>query len=53
MELVKNAHTAGAAMDPPVPRMDFARMCSDYSHLGSRPFKGAEGVIEVQAWLRT
>ena len=44
-ELVRNTQTTA---DPP-PRTDFTRMCSDYSHLGGRPFKGSEGVIEVQA----
>ena len=49
MEFVRNAQPAA---DPP-PRMDFARLCSDYSHLGGRPFKGSKSVINVQAWLRT
>ena len=35
------------------PRADFARMCKDFTSLGGKPFLGKEGVVEVQAWLKT
>ena len=45
---------------PPVPprvspprKSAFARQCSDFAHLGGKPFKGSESVLEVQAWFRT
>ena len=30
----------------------FARLCSDFTHLGGKPFSGSENVLEVQAWIR-
>ena len=33
------------------PRVDFAKLCKDYTNLGGKPFHGTESAIEVQDWL--
>jgi len=42
---------------PPAPTppraISFVNLCSDFSHLGGKPFKGSESILEVQAWVRT
>ena len=45
---------------PPVPprlssprKSAFARQCIDFSHLGGKPFKGSESVLEVQEQTRS
>ena len=53
LELVKNAQTPGPIPEPTYPKSGFARLCSDYTNLGGKPFKGSESVIEIQAWLRS
>ena len=34
-----------------VPRVDFAKMCKDFTSLGGKPFKGTEPAEEVQRWM--
>ncbi|MDQ4222826.1 hypothetical protein RBK84_00350, partial [Pseudomonas aeruginosa] len=51
LDLVANAQAAGT---PPLPNQpNFAKLCGDYTRLGGKSFKGSEGVIEVQAWLKS
>ena len=51
LDLVNNARAAGPVPAPTHPKSGFARLCSDYTNLGGKPFKGSESVVEVQAWL--
>lgn len=53
LDLVKNAQASERIPDPTHPEFGFARLCSDYTNLGGKPFMGFESVIQVQAWLRT
>src|SRR5574338_803815 len=53
LQLVTNAQAAGVSPEPTHPKSGFARLCSDYTNLGGKPFKGSESVIEIQAWLKT
>ena len=34
-----------------VPRVDFAKMCKDFTSLGEKQFKGTEPAEEVQRWM--
>ena len=51
LELVTNAQAAG--IPSASTHSSFARLCSDYTHLGGTAFKGTETVIEIQFWLRS
>ena len=53
LDLVKNAQAAGPIPEPTHPRFGFARLCTDYTDFSGRPFMGSEGVIEIQAWLKS
>ena len=52
MELFRGTQPSVATPAAPSQKYAFARMCSDYSHLGGKPFKGSKSVLEVQTWLR-
>ena len=51
MELVRNSQSPAPVSDAPR-KSAFARLCSDFIHLGGKPFNGSETVLEVQAWIR-
>lgn len=53
MELFRSTQPPVLPRVSPPRKSAFARQCSDFSHLGGKPFKGSESVLEVQAWLRT
>lgn len=53
MELFRSPWPPSPTPLYPLCKSAFARMCSDFSHLGGKPFKGLESVLEVQAWLCT
>lgn len=38
-------------LTPPPHKSAFARMCSDFTHLGGKIFKGTETVLDAEAWL--
>ena len=33
------------------PRVDFAKLCKDYTNLGGKPFHGTESATDVQDWM--
>ena len=47
MELFRGTQPPVATPAAPTQKFAFARMCSDYSHLGGKPFKGSGSVLEV------
>ena len=53
LELVRSTQPPAPAPTPPPHQSVFARYCSDFTHLGGKPFLGSESVLDVQAWLRT
>ena len=53
LDLVRNARATGSNSKSTHPKSGFARLCSDYTNLGGKPFKCSETIIDVQAWLRT
>ena len=40
LDLVKNVQAAAPIPEPTHPKSGFARLCSDYTNLGGRPFLG-------------
>ena len=53
LDFAANAQAAAAPPAPTHPSSGFARLCSEYANLGGKSFKGSEGIIEVQAWLKS
>ena len=53
LELFRSTQPPAPIRSSPPRKSAFARLCSDFSHLGGKPFKGSESVLEVQAWIRT
>ena len=43
----------GVGVGPVVqaPRVDFAKLCKDYTNLGGKPFHGTESATDVQDWM--
>ena len=43
----------GVGVGPVVqaPRVDFTKLCKDYTNLGGKPFHGTESATDVQDWL--
>ena len=51
LELIRSTQPPAPAHSSPPRKFAFARMCSDFTHLGGKIFKGTEIVLEVEAWL--
>ena len=46
--LLENFGVGGVAQPA---RMDFAKICKDYTSLEGKPFSGIEDIMEVQEWI--